>query len=239
MHAGESADSEATVERLESELRALEEARAAEQAAERRATVTGWIVVGTILVIVTTFVLANYVHFKREWTEENFSVSLRNELEAFNPTAMEELHAMGANLLPVYAEEGRKQFKALSPQIAKKLAEQIERFGEEVEADVRAKLSETEERIRQHVMDVIFAAYPTLDDPKERAKLDHALRTMTDEAVLAAINDFDTRFSKDVLALEDVILNFDVRDTDEPTVELQKRFLRSWLRLLDEEIKKL
>lgn len=227
------------VEELERDLRMLEEANAAETAAERRAAVTRWVVAMTVVVIICSFLLANYVHFRSELTEENLLASLRDELETFNPVAMEELHTMGANLLPVYAEEGRKQFEALSPQIAAELRAQIDTMGKDVEADVRAKLSDMEERILQRTSASIFAAYPSLDDPEERAKLNENLARLTEEAALEAIIEFDAKFSGDVRALEEVILGFNLEDGEESTLDLQKKFIRSWLRLLDEEIKRL
>ena len=61
----------------------------------------------------------------------------------------------------------------------------------------------------------------------------------SEDTVGQALVKFDARFSGDVSRLQDVVMSFDVSDTNEPTVELQKRFLRTWLRLLDKEIEKL
>ena len=61
----------------------------------------------------------------------------------------------------------------------------------------------------------------------------------SEDTVSHALVSFDRRFAGEVSELQDIVMSFDVSDTDEPTVDLQKRFLRCWLHLLDKEIEKL
>lgn len=230
---------EQTVERLEQDLRVLEEARHRELAAERGTQVVGWAIATSIAVIVTGFLIANYRHFRREWAEEKLAASLRRELDTINELAVGELEQLGSTLLPVYAEEGRRQFEALAPEISGVLAEQVESFGSDLQSDVRALLFESEERLIARTSKLVLAEFPALADPAQQALLEANLRRTTERSILASITDFDERFSADADALAVVVANFDVSDSDEPTVDLQKRFIRSWLHLLDEEIQRL
>lgn len=228
-----------TVERLERDLSVLEEARQQELHAERRTQIAGWAIAGSIAAIVTGFLFTNYRHFEREWAEDKLSASLRRELESLDQLAVVELEELGAHLLPVYAEEGRRQFEALAPEISGLLAEQVESFGHDLQSDVRSLLLDSEERLRARTAELITAEFPGLENPAQQAVLHENLRRTTERAVVESITDFEQRFSADAEALEVVIAGFDVSDNDEPTVELQKRFVRSWLHLLDEEIQKL
>ena len=62
---------------------------------------------------------------------------------------------------------------------------------------------------------------------------------ITEEALATAISQFEKRFSGDVENLRKSVLKLDVSDTGEPDVELQKKFIHLWLKLLDQEIMEL
>jgi hypothetical protein len=119
------------------------------------------------------------------------------------------------------------------------LAEQVKSLGYDLQSDVRALLFDSEERLRARTSELVMAEFPSLQDPRQQAALEENLRRTTERSIVAAIADFDERFSADADALALVVADFDVSDSDEPTVELQKRFIRSWLQLLDEEIRNL
>ena len=104
---------------------------------------------------------------------------------------------------------------------------------------MRGLLIESEQRVRDRMASVVMANFPSLDDERQLAALHDNLRRTTDRAVTEAIVECDQRFASDAEALQDDVVAFDVSDTDEPTVELQKRFMRSWLHLLDREIERL
>lgn len=230
---------EETVARLERDLKVLEAARHRELSAERRTQAVAWSMACSIVVIVGGFLFANYRHFRREWAEERLGASMRREMNTLNDRAVGELQLLGSNLLPVYAEEGRRQFETLAPEISGLLQEQVRSFGVDMQSDVRALLYDSEARLRARTSDLLMGEFPTLSDPSHEAVVYESLRRTTERAITGAITDFDERFSADAMALEVAIADFDVSDTDEPTVELQKRFIRSWLSLLDKEIQKL
>ena len=94
-------------------------------------------------------------------------------------------------------------------------------------------------RIRDQAMSAIAESYPNLMEPGEQARLMQSFEIVTEAALLRALTDFDDHFSKDAREFQEDILSFDLRDTDESTPDLQKKFIRLWLKLLDAEIAKL
>ena len=60
----------------------------------------------------------------------------------------------------------------------------------------------------------------------------------TDEAIMEATTEFAEMYARDIHALEKRIHGFHTTKTDEPTLELEKRFIHLWLQLLDAEIMK-
>lgn len=228
-----------TVAQLERDLEVLETARREELAAERRTRTIGWTIACVIIAVVGGFLAFNLRYFQRELSEDKLSASMQRELDTLNELAVTELEQLGSHLLPVYADEGRRQFEVMAPEISSMLASQVESFGVDLQSDVRGLLIDSEERLRANTSELLLAEFPAMGDPRQQAALYENLRRTTERAVAGAITDFDERFSADVQALEVVVANFDVSDSDEPTVELQKRFVRSWLHLLDEEIEKL
>ncbi|MFQ5503466.1 MAG: hypothetical protein ACE5F1_01560 [Planctomycetota bacterium] len=230
---------EEAIKQLAAQIRRLEEARVKEVQALRRASMTAVTVTASILLLVTGFVLVNFVHFRTEFTEEKFAASLERELEELNPKAIAQTQALSEHLLPVYAAEGRKQFQAMMPTIAQKLGEQLDSLGEEMQSDMHTKIVASEKRIRDRTGEIIFAAYPALKATSEREKLTDSFRSITKDSVISSISKFDELFSKDVKQLEMELINFNDKGTDLSTMELQKKFIRLWLQLLDAEIMKL
>ena len=230
---------ESTVKQLEAELGQLDTSHQADRHIDHRGAMIQLALVSVAGLIILGFLLTNFLYFRTEWTEAKFAQSLQAELEVLNPEVSDQLRAMGKNLMPVYVEEGRRQLPRVAPAFSRALTRQLDRFAADFQTDAYARLGQTEDRVRARTMDVVFASYPSMRSPAEQAKLDHAFRTITDTASTQAIEEFHQRFSRDAAGLQRAILDFDVPDPDESTVDLQKKFIHLWLQLLDEEIMKL
>lgn len=231
-------EAEPMAARFAAELDELEAARAADRAAERRNAWITRIVSGALVLIVGAFAFTNYRHFAAEWTKPKLEASLRRELDTLGASATNELSAMGQELAPVYADEGLRQLQELSPEIARRFVEQFEHLGTDLHAEALARLNETEERVRSRVEALACESFPELAESRQD-ELAKEIHRATDASVSRSLAHFDQCFSGDVGDLQQVVMSFDVSDSDEPTVELQKRFLRGWLRLLDAEVAKL
>ena len=205
----------------------------------RRSAFATRVVAFAIALIVGIFLIVNYVHIRMEWTQENLQASLERELNELNPTATLEFSELAQYLVPVYAAETKKQFRKLGPQFSQVFVEQIEGMAAELRRDARDKLRAMDGRIRDQAMLAIAEAYPELMAPPEQERLMRRFEIVTEDALLRALTDFDSRFSNDARELQDDLLSFDLRDTDESTPDLQKKFIRLWLKLLDAEIAKI
>jgi hypothetical protein len=223
--------------RFTNELSSLEEARVVEATADRRTMVATVLLSSLIGLILIGFLLVNFFYFNEEWTEEKFSKSLNRELEEISPMVSLELEELGKNLAPVFAQESRKQFPEMAPLLAEKIGEELQKFTDEFQAEIISKLNRSGERLKTDMLQSVLQCYPDLVDEREQEKLIQQFRITTDEAMTAAIVNFQDRFSVDVADLRATVFN--VPETDVPTMELQKRFIRLWLQLLDEEIMKL
>ena len=78
-----------------------------------------------------------------------------------------------------------------------------------------------------------------LADPAKQQDLERRLHAVCDETLEKSRRDFEALFVQDVSRLQQEVLKFDVSDTHETTVDLQKKFLHIWLQLLDQEIMKI
>lgn len=185
------------------------------------------------------FVLVNFVHFRSHWTEENLKRSLEKEFTELSPLALKELHAAGKELLPVYVREGQKQVELLMPEIARIMHRELDKFCEDVLLGTHAQLAETQKSILALTQQSLFEQFPELKDPNRRKELEQNFEKITQKAVQSALLEFDQLFTSDVENVKAALLKFDLKDSPESTVDLQKNFLRLWLQLLDEEIKEL
>ena len=225
--------------RLEFEVRRLEEAFLATNRAMRRVSTASLAVAGTLLVVITTFLLINFFKFRSELTQEKLARSLEKQLVELSPTALKEVHRLGIDLLPIYAAELKRQVEVSGPQIAIKIHEEVDHLVSNVLATTHDSLMKSEKRVLDRTEQVVFENYPQLKDPREQAAVTAELHATCEEAVGKAIAHFDALFTKDVERLHKVILSFNVTDTHEPTVDLHKRFIHLWLQLLDQEIMEL
>lgn len=209
-----------------------------EREALRRASLTAVIVSCALLVIVTVFMVANYQHFKTEWTEEKLSAGFAQELELLNPVVTEEVQQLAQHLLPVYSEAGRKQFIAMRPEIVERLKAEIDHIGENLRTDAENRLTTSMDRIAMKTNEIVFGAYPGLRNESDQEQLTRDLHKATDDAVTEATTEFAELYARDIHALEERIHGFHTTRTDEPTLDLEKRFIHLWLQLLDAEIMK-
>lgn len=230
---------EQAIRDLDAEIDSLEQTLDRETAVERKASLAVFFVTAAISVVVLAFVVVNYFHFKTEWTAEKFSGSLRRELDELKPDAVEQLNALGENLLPIYAAESRKQFERLGPVMAERLIEQVNHLGTDLQRDMHERLAASEQRIRERTQEAIFEGYPDLKRDTIRDRLTASFRSITEDAIADALADFKDRFSVDLAKVSRSVDNFAAQDTGVPTIELQKRFLSLWLKQLDQEIQKL
>jgi hypothetical protein len=185
------------------------------------------------------FVLFNYLHFRFNWTKEKFKTSLEQEMKELSPVAFKELSALGKELLPVYAEHGKKQFSLLMPEISNVLQEELTQLCNEILAGTHHRLELAEERVIEKTEQELFKNYPDLNDVVKREELEARFRKEAEKAALDTIHEFDKLFSRDIDESKSLLLKFDVRDTEETRLDLQKKFFRLWLRLLDLEITEL
>jgi len=227
------------VQRLEAEVRLLEATLREEREATRQSRRFTLTFCGVLVTLVLAFALVNYFKLSSELTAENFRKSLEHELREVGPVAMEEFSRLGENLLPVFAAEWKKQMEAAWPEIQKQLEAEVSQLGSGASNRVNSLLADAQERIFARVEASIEETYPQLNSPESRVQLDRRLHQVCDATLHEALLTFDKSFSKDVGALQRTVLKFDVSDTNESTVDLQKKFLRLWLQLLDQEIMKL
>jgi hypothetical protein len=223
--------------RLQEELDRLEEVKAWENATDRRTTAVTVGISVLILLMVGGFSLANYMHFKSEWTEEKFAASLNRELEYLKPSVSKQIEELGKILMPVYAEETRRQFPEVAPILADRVSEEVDKFCDEFHKEVHGKMHGTGNNLRRRIMQNIFDSYPHLKDQREQEALMGRFKQSTDQSLASAVAHFEQLFSKDIDEFQNTL--YEVPDTNEPLVELQKRFIRLWIQLLDEEITKL
>jgi hypothetical protein len=221
--------------RIEQLTRSLEKAKSE----QRRGAFAARVIALALLLIVGVFVVLNYLHLRREWTREKLRAGVERELNELNPTASFEFGELAQYLVPIYTREAKRQFKHLGPEFSRVCSEQIDGMAEELRRDAHEKLRTMDERIRDRSLTVVSEVYPDLMSPAEQEQLTQSFRTITEDALLRAVTDFDSRFSKDARELQEDILRFDLRETHESTPDLQKKFIRLWLKLLDAEIEKI
>jgi hypothetical protein len=224
---------------LEHQMVRLENAARAEEASRNAALRAARIVSVGLAATIVIFVCINFFSIRGQWTEENLRSSLAKEVRELSPTAAREIGNVGRAILPVYAEEVSEQVTALLPTITKRLEQEIDALTMDVLTTTERQFSAAQERVLAQCEKEILENHPILLDPKRRAELQERFHAITEEAVITTAAEFHTLFSRDIERVQERLLDFDLADTDETTVDLQKRFLRLWLQLLDEEIAQL
>lgn len=223
-------------QKLQEDITQMEELLRREEMDSQRSA--RWFTTLTIalLLIVVGFVAANYLWIRHEFTEENLTRSLEKEMREFSPAAMRELGILGEHLLPVYASETRKQIIDMGPAMAGRFKAEIDQLGNDILVDVQQKLDRGQTRVLARLEKTLFDSYPSLHDPKRREAITENFRNSTERSLLRAIGSFHVRFAPHVDRIREAIEQIDVSDTGESELALQKKFLRLWLQLLDQEI---
>lgn len=224
------------LKRLDVEITRLQDTLLAEQESSLRTRRVPLVISLVLLAIVLCFVTVNYLKIRSELTSEKLGRSLEKELREVSPTAFKEFDLLGKDLFPVYAAEWKKQLQASWPEISRKFQAELNKFDEILLGRIHKLLDESERRVLGKTEAVLFENYPQLKDEEMRIEVEKKLHTICDQALTKSLLDFDSLFTKDVNALQEVLLKFDVTDTNETTVDLQKKFLHLWLQLLDQEI---
>ena len=227
------------IRRLETGVQRLEESLQQEVAFRRKTARYVTAVPVTLSVMLLAFFMINYINIRTEYTEENFSDSLRQEMREFNPAAVRELRSLGDVVLPVYFKEFREQFVSMGPEISKRFGEELDELSSDVLTRVHEHLAQTERRVLEKSEVAIFESYPELSDPGHREEITRNLQALTEDAVAGTIGNFERRFGKHVADVREALLKFDISDTGETRVDLQKKFIHLWLQLLDKEIMEL
>ncbi len=230
---------ETDIDRLEARIAELESARQNEEGSLRRSSKAMVGISLAIFLIVASFAIPIYLHARSEWTEDKLAASFQHQLEELNPTTIEQTRALGEHLLPIYVAETRKQLMQMGPEISRRLGRQMDLLAQELSTELHAQLMEAEKRIQKQTTEILFQSYPHLADQAQQDRLASSFRFITETAMTNALADFSERFSVDVAALADTIVTFTDADPEETTLELQKRFIHLWLKLLDIEIMKL
>lgn len=225
--------------RLGQRLLSLETAMQDEQISRRGALRAARLVAVGLAATMIVFVFIIFFTIRQQWTEENFRTSLAKEVGELSPTAAREIGEVGRAVLPVYAEEAREQITALLPTIASHLEEQLDALAADVLSTTHGHFSGAQERVLAQCEKDLLENHPALLDPKQRADIQKRFHAITEKAVISAAAEFHELFARDIERVRVRLLEFDLGDTEETTVDLQKRFLRLWLQLLDEEIAQL
>lgn len=226
----------AQINELNAEVKRLEEAMNSERTMERRTAKTTMVITVGLCLTICAFLLANYVNLSKNWAPENFTASLQKEITELSPVAMHELNMLGKELLPVYAQEGRKQLMALAPDVTNMCEEQLDLLCGDLMKQVHDRMHASQERMMEKAEAAIQQCYPTLHEPSQREILANKFRTQTENALANSVVSFERKFSKDVDAVKEALFKMDVTDTGESTVDLQKKFIHLWLQVLDQEV---
>jgi len=230
---------DATTQQLEAQLIRLEQSLDEQNRLERRASRAVFLLSAVLTLVMLAFLGVNYAHLRSEWTEEKFSKSLDQELQELHPAAMLELKALGEHLLPVYADESRRQLTKLGPHISQALVTSLDRLAKDLRTQGHERLLASHKRVSNKIYDTIFTCFPGLRSESEQRQLEESFRRTTKEAVSDAIGGFQEKYTKEINEVQDHLESYAVADSNLSNFELQKRFLSLWLQLLDTEIQKL
>lgn len=230
--------SETPAATVETEIRQLAKALEAEAAARKGASRAATLVTVVLSCIIVFFVVLNILFFRAQWTEKAFAESLQKQVHELRPLAMQEFERMGKDLLPVFYEEGRSQLAERMPEISETLKSEVTNLGADLVQRVHTRLSRSLDSFSARTEKQISEHYPELTKAGNRAEIEKRVRGIVEGAVVGALADFDRRFGADVDEVKRILLKFDVSDRSDP-VDLQKKFLRLWIRLLDLEVMEL
>ncbi len=225
--------------KLESEIHGLEQAIDASATVSRRTSQVSLAIGIAIVLVITCFLVLNFIHLKSELTREKFSESLSKEIASMSPTALEELQKMSQHLLPVYAAEFRKQVDTAWPAVARTLQSEADALTEGLLTHTHVTLAEVEKRTLNGLEEQILASYPNLASAAGQEELRKRLDGICQNTVTASLDGFDKLYSRDLKRVQDTLFKLDVTDSHESPTDLQKKFIHLWLQLLDQEVTEL
>lgn len=224
------------IQKLEAEVRRLESLLERQAASQRRAARNSLLATSFLVALVLLFVGINLINFRREFTQENIRQSLSKELRELSPTAAREISLLGKDVLPAYADEFRRQIPKMGPQVTAKLQTEVDLLVEDILAGTDETLRETEGRLLARTEKILAEKYPGFKDGTLQAEVDRRFHAVLDRSMAGILQEFLDRYGKDVKGIEEKLLKFDLSDSTETELDLQKKFLRLWLQLLEEEI---
>lgn len=221
---------------LDQAVRRLETSIHDETSSRRSATRAAMAITATLALTFVFFFVLQFSHFRTQFTSGDLEQLVEQELRSFGPVAIQEVQALGKNLVPIYAQAGRAQLERMMPEVSASLQSEIDTFCAELLANTQRQLRETEMRVLTRAEAQLFESYPELHNPEQRAQLERRVQEITEEAVAVSIQEFYETFSRDIDQVRDTLLKFDLSDSQASKVDLQKKFLSLWLQLIEEEI---
>jgi hypothetical protein len=224
------------IQQLEAEVKRLESLLERQVAAHRRAARNSLLATSFLVALVLLFVGVNLINFRREFTEENIRRSLSKELQELSPIAAREFSLLGKDVLPAYAEEARRQIPKMGPQVSEKLEQEVDRLVEDVLAGTNQTLRDTESRLLARTEKILAERFPDFQGGGLQAEIERRFHGSLDRSMAGVLQEFLDRYGKDVKSIEEKLLKFDLSDSTETGLDLQKKFIHLWLQLLEEEI---
>ena len=224
---------------LEGEVKRLEELLRQETVMVHRATRLSTLVTVSLGTLVLLFLVINFFNFRAVFTEENLSRSLEQEMRELSPTAVQQLKVLGEDVVPVYAEETRKQLNAMGPEMLKRFHDEVDQLCAAVLSKADKRLREANDVVLADTEELLFQNLPTLRDPAEREELGRRFRVLVKDSVIKSVGEFNGRLLEHVQAVEKTLWEFDLTGANVSPLVLQKRFIHLWLQLLDQEIMEL
>ena len=106
-------------------------------------------------------------------------------------------------------------------------------------ARVDSHLKASEQRVLNETQRVVAGNFPELNDPKAQAAVTARVQEICEGSFRKALDEFHTVFVSDMTRLQRVIAEFELPEIKAATVDLQKKFLRLWLQIVDQEIMQL
>ena len=220
----------------EKEIEQLSLALELEETARKCVAKRKKIVTGTLVLIVLFFVCVNTQFFLAEWTGEKLANGLEKEIKELSPHAVQELNSLTKSVLPVYTQEAQIQMRIFLPKIAESLEKELHGFGTDVVEKLHDQLLLSFERTSRDVSEQLLKFYPDMEETAVQKQLEEDFRDAVETHVLGFLTDFKTKFEADVNDLTTTLLAFDIAASESSNIDVRKKFLRSWLRLLDFEV---
>lgn len=221
------------------EIRELDAALGTQRGAQRRSSRGLAVFSATALLTILLFILVNYLTLSSSWAKEKLAAGFQQEFAELGPAALDHVHQLGSELLPLYAREGRRQLAELAPAITAELAQQVDLAQGELLAASHRQLEASKARILALLCREIFGReVGSLADEEEKRLLER-FQLVSQKALAEAVTTIEQRFSRDLEAVRNALLRLDISDTAESPADLQKKFLRLWLQALDQELEEL